>query len=248
MTLVVARRADVELPLRPRMLRVVRREPRRELHPLRRAGQRRARSSSREAGARRRALGRGRRRRRARGRPAAPLRALLPRRPGAHEPRHGPRARDRQARRHVGRRDDGGDERARAVGSKIVCRFLPLVCARWTGGSTRRSTTSRCTTIGCGALFNAIEKVSIPVMVLGVVGALVRRAPGRRPQVEARRREAASVSAALAVVVDLDRLRDPRSRAAVRGAFDQPSVDEQDRPVVSRATMRAHRSRSPSRC
>ena len=45
------------------------------------------------------------------GRPATPLRALLPRRPGPHEPRHGPRPRDREARRHCGGRRGGGNER-----------------------------------------------------------------------------------------------------------------------------------------
>ena len=49
-----------------------------------------------------------------RGRRAAPLRALLPRRPGALEPRHRPRARDREARRHRRRRHGRGDERPRA--------------------------------------------------------------------------------------------------------------------------------------
>ena len=45
-----------------------------------------------------------RRHRRARDRSAAPVRALLPRRPGAVVARHRPRPRDREARRHLGRR------------------------------------------------------------------------------------------------------------------------------------------------
>ena len=78
--------------------------PGREARCTRRAG---------ESGRRPGAHGLGRRQGRRRRRPAAPVRALLPRRPGAHEPRHGPRPRDREARRHLGRRRGRGNERAR---------------------------------------------------------------------------------------------------------------------------------------
>ncbi len=47
------------------------------------------------------------------GRPAAPVRALLPRRPLAAHARHGPRARDREARRRLGGRYGRGARRAR---------------------------------------------------------------------------------------------------------------------------------------
>ena len=102
----------IELPLRPRMLRIV-------LENL-------AENALRYAGPRARfsievsAYGRGDRpprgrqrggRRRGRSRPA--VRALLPRRPGALLARHRPRARDREARRHRRGRDDRGGRRAR---------------------------------------------------------------------------------------------------------------------------------------
>ncbi len=57
---------------------------------------------------------RGQRRCRGRpGRPAASVRALLPRRPLAAHARHGPRPRDRQARRRLGGRRGRGPRRAR---------------------------------------------------------------------------------------------------------------------------------------
>src|SRR6185436_2734008 len=89
-----------------------RREPRRERDSLRRArGDVHARR-----GARRRRGPPARHRRRGRGRrdPAlAPLRAVLPRRPGAGVARHGARPGHREARRHAGRRHGGGCGRTR---------------------------------------------------------------------------------------------------------------------------------------
>ena len=58
----------------------------------------------------------GRRARRRGGGPAAPLRALLPRRPRPIDSRHRPRARDRQARRRGRRRHGRGDRERRAAG------------------------------------------------------------------------------------------------------------------------------------
>ena len=100
----------IELPLRPRMLRIV--VENLAENALRYAGPRArfsidvARARGRDRPARRR-----RRRRRRRGRPGAPVRALLPRRPGALLARHRARARDREARRHRRGRDDRGDRR-----------------------------------------------------------------------------------------------------------------------------------------
>ena len=93
------------------------REPARERASLCRPGKhlhRRADESRRGADAH----GLGRRQGRRPRRPAAPVRALLPGRPGAHEPRHGARSRDREAHRHVGGRRGGGSERARARASR----------------------------------------------------------------------------------------------------------------------------------
>ena len=107
-------RADgrVELPLRPRMLRVV--VENLLANAIRYAGPGSTctvelTNPAERAGAH----GLGRRRGRRRSRPAAPLRALLPAATGALDPRHRPRPRDREARRHVGRRRGRGNERAR---------------------------------------------------------------------------------------------------------------------------------------
>ena len=111
---------DTELPLRPRMIRVVVVEPRRQRRPLRGPG--RALTLSVARGGRRRARRRRRRRRRRGGRPPPPLRALLPRRPGTGLARHRARARDREARRDGGRRPveaTGG----RGVGLTVRCLF-----------------------------------------------------------------------------------------------------------------------------
>ena len=113
--------AGVALPLRPRMLRVV--VENLLANSIRYAGPGehvpdRALESARGAAGR----GLGRRQGRSARRSAAPVRALLPRRPGANEPRHGPRPRDREARRHVRGRRSRGDERARP-GPRGACPF-----------------------------------------------------------------------------------------------------------------------------
>ena len=100
----------IELPLRPRMLRVV--VENLVANSIRYCGPGSTCSvtdlpGGAGAAARRRRRRQGRRRER----PAAPVRALLPRRPGPHVPRHGPRARDREARRHLGRRHGRGPRR-----------------------------------------------------------------------------------------------------------------------------------------
>ena len=95
--------AGLVVPLRPRMLQVL-------LgnlldNALRYAGRGATFRIDGAPGGRHRAA-RGLRRRRGRGclRRPAPVRALLPLRPLAHDARHRPRARDRQAHRHRGRR------------------------------------------------------------------------------------------------------------------------------------------------
>ena len=73
---------------------------------------------------------RGRRRSRRRpGRPAAPVRALLPGRPLAGIARHRARPRDRQARRHVRRRDGRGARRPRSAASRSAASFPTRVVA-----------------------------------------------------------------------------------------------------------------------
>ena len=104
---------DVELAIRPRMLRVVARNlaenairyagPGRDVHALRRARRRRRRS-----------LRARRRDRRRRGRAAAALRALLSRGPRARVARNRARPRDREAHRHAGGRHRRGARGPRA--------------------------------------------------------------------------------------------------------------------------------------
>ena len=96
------------------MLRRRRPEPRRERDPLRRArgdvharGRARPGRRGRRCAARTTAVGVDG------GGAAAAVRALLPRRPRARLARHGARARDREARRHAGRRDGRGARWAR---------------------------------------------------------------------------------------------------------------------------------------
>ena len=106
-------RRGLELPLRPRMLRVVAENlaenairyagPGANVHALGRARGRRGRAAGADDG-----VGVAERR------PPAALRALLPRRPRARLARHRPRARDREARRHRRRRHRRGARRSRA--------------------------------------------------------------------------------------------------------------------------------------
>ena len=63
-------------------------------------------------------VGDGHRAGRAGGRPASPLRAVLPLRPRTLVARHRARPRHRQAHRHVGRRHGGGAGRRQAAGSR----------------------------------------------------------------------------------------------------------------------------------
>ena len=110
-TLQVTGGAEIELPLRPRMLRVV--VENLVANSIRYAGPGSTCRISRHAGGRDAAAHRRRRRRGAStaGRRAA-VRALLPRRHRALVARHRARARDRQAHRHLGRRLGRGARRA----------------------------------------------------------------------------------------------------------------------------------------
>ena len=113
--------AEIELEMRPRMLRVIAPEPGRERDPLRRPG-RLVHARDRARRQQRRPPRHRRRRRRQRGGARAPLRALLPRRPRPRLARHGPRARDREAHRRPGgrhRRGAGG----KGAGLEIRCVF-----------------------------------------------------------------------------------------------------------------------------
>ena len=121
-TLMVSGGAEIELPLRPRMIRVI--VENLVQNAIRYAG----------PGATCRILvtregaapmlvvaddGNGR----TRGRAAAAVRALLPCRPGAHVARHRPRPRDREARRQCSGRRQWTRAGAPDVGLEIVCRF-----------------------------------------------------------------------------------------------------------------------------
>ena len=112
---------DATAEVRPRMLRVVARNL--AENAIRYAGPgANATLSVDERRRRRRAPRRRRRRRRRPGRPAAPLRALLPGRPLARLARHGTRARDREARRRLRGRHGRGARRSRP-GLEIRCSF-----------------------------------------------------------------------------------------------------------------------------
>ena len=111
-TLAVEGDDAVELPLRPRMLRVVAENLTRNAIRYAGPGATFTLSVSRRR-RERRADGIRHRRRRRRSRPPTPVRALLPHRPGASLARHGSRPRDRQARRHVRRRRGRGGRGAR---------------------------------------------------------------------------------------------------------------------------------------
>ncbi len=97
---------EAELPLRPRMIRVI--AGNLAENAIRYAGPGSTFTLVAAAG---RADGFRRRRRRSRGRPAAALRALLPRRSRARLAGNGPRPRDREAHRQLGRRHRRGRER-----------------------------------------------------------------------------------------------------------------------------------------
>jgi len=103
----------LEMPLRPRMLRVVVENLVANAIRYSGPGSMCSITVSQEAASpvprRLRRRGRG-----SPGRSAAPVRAFLPSRPGALVARHRPRSRDREARRHLGRWHGGGAQRAGA--------------------------------------------------------------------------------------------------------------------------------------